>query len=91
MPYRKAIKLSGSNNLKYVIFKSRREGYDVRTVKDSCKFRDEIVQAKDINMSRELTGIKDLIYVDIHGKLCCTQTLEGAIRIVKYNEENMKM
>ena len=86
MPYRKAIKVSGSNNLKYVIFKSRREGYDVRTVKDSCKFRDEIVEAKDINMARELTGIKDLIYVDIHGKLCCTQTLESAIRIVKYNE-----
>lgn len=86
MPYRKAVELSGDNNLKYIIFKSRREGYDVRTVRNSCKFRNEIVQAKHINMARELTGIEDLIYIDIHGKLCCTQTLEGAIQIVKYNE-----
>lgn len=46
----------------------------------------EAVQAKDINMARVLTGIEDLIYIDIHGKLCCTKTLESAIRIVKYNE-----
>ena len=86
MPYRKAVKLVSNNKVKYMIFKSRREGYDIRAVTDSCKFSKEIVQAKDINASRKLTGIKDLIYVDVHGKLCCTKTLESAIQIVKYNE-----
>lgn len=87
MPYKKAIKQSNSNKVKYMIFKSRREGYDIRTVTDLCKFKNEIVQAKDINTSRKLTGIKDLIYVDVNGKLCCTKTLESAIRLVKYNED----
>lgn len=86
MPYKKAIKQS-NNKVKYMIFKSRREGYDIRTVTDLCKFKDEIVQAKDINTSRKLTGIKDLIYIDVNGKLCCTKTLESAIRLVKYNED----
>lgn len=87
MPYRKAIKFSNNNIVKYIIFKSRREGYDIRTIIDSCKFKNEIVQEKDINTSRKLTGIKDLIYVDVHGKLCCTETLESAIKLVKYNED----
>lgn len=87
MPYKKAVKLSNSNKVKYIIFKSRREGYDIRTLPDSCRFKDEIVQAKDINTSRNLTGVQDLIYVDIHGKLSCTKTLESAIQIIKYNED----
>lgn len=87
MPYKKAIKQSNSNKVKYMIFKSRREGYDIRTVTDLCKFKNEIVQAKDINTSRKLTGIEDLIYIDVNGKLCCTKTLESAIQLVKYNEE----
>ena len=86
MPYRKAIKYLSNNKVKYIIFKSRREGYDIRTITDSCKFKNEIVQEKDINVSKNLTGIKDLIYVDVHGKLCCTKTLESAIKLVKYNE-----
>lgn len=86
MPYKKAIKQS-NNKVKYMIFKSRREGYDVRVVIDSCKFKNEIVQAKDINASRKLTRIEDLIYIDVNGKLCCTKTLESAIRLVKYNED----
>ena len=86
MPYKKAIKQS-NNKVKYMIFKSRREGYDIRTVTDLCKFKKEIVQAKDINISRKLTGIEDLIYVDVNGKLCCTQTLESGIMLVKYNED----
>ena len=90
MPYRKAIKFSNNNKIKYIIFKSRREGYDIRTITDSCKFKSEIVQEKDIKISRELTGITDLIYVDVHGKLCCTKTLEGAVKLVKYNEEDNK-
>lgn len=87
MPYRKAIKLSNNDKLKYIIFKSRREGYDIRTISDTYKFKKELVQAKDINTARILTNINDLIYVDMHGKLCCTKTLESAIQLVKYNEK----
>lgn len=86
IPYRKAIKFFDNNKVKYLIFKSRREGYDIRTVTDLYKFNNEIVQAKDINTARKLTKVKDLIYIDIHGMLCCTKTLEGAIKIVEYNE-----
>ncbi len=86
MPYRKAIQLSGDNKIKYIIFKSRREGYEVRIVKDVCKFKDEIVLAKDIDTSRKVTGINELTYVDNHGKLCCTETLDSAIQVVEYNE-----
>ena len=90
MPYRKTIKYIKNDKVKYIIFKSRREGFDIRTLINSCKFNDEIVQAPDINIARKLTGINDLIYVDVHGKLCCTKTLESAIRIVKYNEGENK-
>lgn len=86
MPYRKAMKYIDNENVKYIIFKSRREGYDIRTVIDSCKFKSEIIHATDINISRKLIKIDDLIYVDVHGKLCCTKTLESAIKLVKYNE-----
>lgn len=86
MPYRNVMKYTNNKSVKYIIFKSRREGYDVRTLIDSCKFKDEIVQATDISISRKLTGINDLIYVDVNGKLCCTKTLESAIQLVKYNE-----
>ena len=86
MPYRKAVKLSNSNKIKYIICKSRREGYDVRAIIDSCRFKDEIVQSQDIDTCIKLTGINELTYVDIHGKLCCTKTLDSAIKIVKYNE-----
>lgn len=85
MPYKKAIKLSNNDKVKYIIFKSRREGYDIRAITDFCTFKDEIVQA-DINTAKKLTNINDLIYVDIHRKLCCTKTLESAIELVKYNE-----
>lgn len=86
MPYKKAIKLSNNKHIKYIIFKSRREGYDIRVIEDSCELKNEIVQATDINIARKLSGVNELIYVDIHGKLCCTKTLESAIQIVKYNE-----
>lgn len=86
MPYRKAIKFSTNDKVKYIIFKSRREGYDIRTIQDSCKFKNEIVQEKDINIVKKITEIKDLIYIDVHGKLCCTGTLESAIKLIKYNE-----
>ena len=87
-PYKKAVNLSNNNKVKYMIFKSRKEGYDIRSVTDSYKFKNEIVLAKDIYASRNLTGITDLLYIDIHGKLCCTETLESAIRLVKYNENS---
>lgn len=86
MPYKKATKLLSNNKVKYIIFKSRRKCYDIRIIIDSCKFKDEIVKEKDINIVKELTKINDLIYVDVHGKLCCTKTLESAIKLVKYNE-----
>ena len=87
MPYRKAIKYINNYKVKYIIFKSRREGYDIRTLRGSCKFKDEISHAIDINIARKITGINDLIYVDVHGKLCCTKTLESAIQVIKYNEK----
>ena len=86
MPYRKAKKYINNENVKYIIFKSRREGYEIRTLIDSCEFKSEITQASDINIPRNLTGIDNLIYVDVHGKLCCTKTLESAIKLVRYNE-----
>lgn len=86
MPYKKATKFLSNNKVKYIIFKSRRKCYDIRIIIDSCKFKDEIVKEKDINIVKELTKINDLIYVDVHGKLCCTKTLESAIKLVKYNE-----
>ena len=48
----------------------------------------EIVQVEDINTARKLTDVKDLIYIDVNGKLCCTKTLESAIKIIKYNEKS---
>ena len=85
MPYKKAVN-SYNNNLKYIIFKSRREGYDVRIVDNKSQFKNEIVKEGDINRIKELTGVNDLIYVDNRGKLCCTESLEGAIKLIKYNE-----
>lgn len=87
MPYKKAIKHSTNTKVKYIIFKSQRDGYDIRTIVDSCKFKNEIVLENDINVVKKLTKIDDLIYIDIHGMLCCTKTLESAIKLVKYNEE----
>ena len=86
MPYRKAIKYIKNNKVKYIIFKSRREGYEIRTIIDTCRFKDEMSHAVDINIAKKITGIDDLIYVDINGKLCCTKTLESAIQVIKYNE-----
>lgn len=86
IPYRKAVKLINSN-VKYFIFKSRREGYDIRIIKDSVRFNNEIVHAKNIAEARKLTKIKDLLYVDFNGKLCCTKTLDSAKMLVKYNEK----
>ena len=76
------------NKVKYIIFKSRREGYEVRAVTDTCMFKDEMVLAKDINTCKKLTKIDGLIYVDNNGKLCCTETLDSAIKLIKYNERN---
>lgn len=85
MPYKRAVN-SCKNNLKYIIFKSRREGYDVRIVDNKSQFKNEIVKEGDTKRIKELTGVNDLIYVDNRGKLCCTETLEGAITLIKYNE-----
>lgn len=89
MPYKRAMQMLNNNRIKYVIFKSRREGYEIRTVTDICKFKDEIVLSKNINNSRKITEINELTYVDNHGRLCCTETLDSAIQLVKYNENKM--
>lgn len=86
LPYRKAVKFLKNNKIKYMIFKSPREGYDIRTIKESCKFKEEIVKTENISDLRNLVGIKDLIYVDVNGKLCCTKTLNSAIKLIEYNE-----
>lgn len=88
MPYKKAMQIADNKKIKYVILKSRREGYEIRTAMDVFNFKDEIVLSKDIKNSRKITNINDLIYVDNHGKLCCTETLDSAIRLVEYNEKN---
>ena len=85
MPFRKAKKYISTNKVKYIIFKSRREGFDIRTLIDSCEFKDDIVK-NNIEEAKKITQIDDLIYIDIHGKLCCTKTLESAIKLIKYNE-----
>lgn len=87
IPYKKAAKLYNGNKVKYIILKSRREGYEIRTLTDECKFKEELVKSYNINVAINLTGINELIYVDNHAKLCCTQTLESAIQLVKYNED----
>ena len=86
IPYRKAIKFYKGNKVKYIILKSRREGYEIRILKDKCKFKDELVNSLDIEDSRKITGIDGLIYVDNNAKLCCAETLESAIQLIKYNE-----
>ena len=87
LPYRKAVNLMKNDKIKYMIFKSRREGYDIRIIREKCKFNETIMIYKYSNNSN-IIGINDLIYVDINGRLCCTKTLESAIKLVKYNEEN---
>ena len=86
LPYRKAINLLKNKNIKYLIFKSKRECYDVRIIKKEMEFKKEIV-ISDINQARRLSKINDLLYVDTHGKLCCTETLDSAINLVKYNDK----
>ena len=86
MPYRRAMKLYNDDKIKYIIFKSRREGYEVRAVTEKYKFKDCIVKAENIEKCIELTGIDDLIYVDNHAKLCCTKKLNSAIKLVEYKE-----
>lgn len=86
MPYRKAIKLVNNKTVKYLIFKSRREGYEIRTI-NSYAFKDELVNANSIQEARNITKVQDLIYKDNNGKLCCSKSLESAIQIVRYNEE----
>lgn len=85
LPYRKVIDLLENKNIKYLIFKSKRECYDIRIIDQQTKFKKEIV-IDDINQAKEISKIKDLLYIDAHGKLCCTKTLDSAINLIKYNE-----
>ena len=85
LPYRKAIDLLKNKNIKYLIFKSKRECYDIRIISKEIEFKKEIVM-NDIKQARRLSNISDLLYVDASGKLCCTETLDSAINLVKYND-----
>ena len=87
LPYRKAINLLENKNIKYLIFKSKRICYNIRIIDKKLEFKKEIVM-NNIEQSKSLSGIKDLLYVDPHGKLCCTETLDSAISLVKYNDKN---
>ena len=69
LPYRKAIDLLKHKNIKYFIFKSKRECYDIRIIDKEIKFKKEIV-VNDIKQARQLANISDLLYVDVRGKLC---------------------
>lgn len=75
-----------NKNIKYLIFKSRRECYDIRIIDKKLEFKKEII-INDIKEARKLLKINDLLYVDPHGKLCCTKTLDSAINLIKYNDE----
>ena len=86
LPYRKAIDLLENKNIKYLIFKSKRECYDIRIIGKDKEFKREIVK-NDIEQVRRLSKISDLLYVDARGKLCCTETLDSAINLVKYNDK----
>ena len=85
LPYRKAVDLLENKNIKYFIFKSKRKCYDIRIIDKEMKFKKEIV-LNDIRQARCLCNISDLLYVDVQGKLCCTETLDSAINLVKYND-----
>ena len=71
LPYRNAIDFLENKNIKYLIFKSKRECYDIRIIDKKTKFKKEIV-IDDIKQVRKVSQIEDLLYVDTHGKLCCT-------------------
>ena len=88
LPYRKAVDLLENKNIKYLIFKSKRECYDIRIIDAKLNFKKEIA-LDDIKKAREVSQIEDLLYVDVYGKLCCTKTLDSAINLVKYNELSM--
>ena len=70
MPYRKAIELSNNKNVKYLIFKSKRECYDVRIIGKEEYFKKEVLE-NDIEKAKIITSVDDLVYVNTHGKLCC--------------------
>ena len=86
LPYRKAINFLKNKNIKYLIFKSKRECYDIRIIDQKLEFKKEII-INNIKQARKLSKINDLIYVDTHGKLCCTKTLNSAINLVRYNDK----
>ena len=86
MPYRKLLNITIMKMLNILYLSQEEKDMILETLIDCCKFKDEITHDTDINISQKLTGIDDLIYVDVHGKLCCTKTLESAIKLVKYNE-----
>ena len=86
LPYRKAVHLLENKNIKYLVFKSKRKCYDVRIIDNETEFKKELI-IKDIKQARNISEVRDLLYVDTNGKLCCTKTLDSAINLIRYNDK----
>ena len=56
----------------------------IKNINKVYEYKEIVIE--DIEQARKISNIKDLLYVDTYGKLCCTKTLESAINLVKYNE-----
>ena len=85
IPYKDALKEKNNKKIKYVIYPSLREGYEIRTVVDEVKFPIEL-RGLPLKKLQETTKIVGFIYCDNNGKLCITKTIEAAKEIIKYIE-----
>ena len=92
LPYRKAIDLLENKNIKYLIFKSKRECYDIRIIDQQTKFKKEIV-IDDINQAKKLSKIRDLLYIDTNRYVTIppssAATNINGTNILRKNEPNL--
>lgn len=89
IPYKDALKEQNNKKIKYVIYPSLREGYEIRTVVDEIKFPIEL-RGLPSKKLQEITKTVDFIYCDNNGKLCIAKTIEAAKEIIKYIENIKK-
>lgn len=68
-----------------IIFLVRESNKMENKIKEFIDLKEIIIN--DINKVRKMLKINDLLYIDTHGKLCCTETLESAINLIKYNDK----
>ena len=90
MPYKDAVIKNSNKKVKYVIYPSQREGYEIRCILNRSHFYSKLVEASSLQEAKIISNNNDLIYIDNHGKLCCTSSLESAIQLIKYNELKIK-